>query len=122
MPQDQCLEDTPDIGESTGQFGSWEIDLRDLRELRNLHAMVLTLSDTACRIYGIEPTACALDDLLQRVHPDERRRVRDTLQAALRQPRITRRGLTSCGHTLAATLIWPATFYRQSNRSACPLA
>jgi len=25
--------------------------------------MALMLSDTACRIYGIEPTACALDDL-----------------------------------------------------------
>jgi hypothetical protein len=75
MPQDQRSDDSPTIGESASQFGFWNIDLRD---------MALTLSDTACAIYGLGPAACRLDDFLQRVHPDERRRVSDTLHAALR--------------------------------------
>jgi diguanylate cyclase (GGDEF)-like protein/PAS domain S-box-containing protein len=75
MPQDQRSDDPQEIDESVAPFGSWEIDLRD---------MALTLSDTACRIYGLGHPPCPLDDFLQRVHPDERRRVSDTLHAAMR--------------------------------------
>lgn len=46
--------------------------------------MALTVSDTTCAIHGLAPSAYALDDFLQRVHPDERQPVRDTVQAALR--------------------------------------
>jgi diguanylate cyclase (GGDEF)-like protein/PAS domain S-box-containing protein len=74
MPPDERSDDPPNIGESAGQFGFWEMDLRD---------MALTLSDTACAIYGLGPAPCRLDDFLQRVHPDERRRVSDTVHAAL---------------------------------------
>jgi diguanylate cyclase (GGDEF)-like protein/PAS domain S-box-containing protein len=75
MPEDQRSDDPPDIGESPGQFGFWEMDLRD---------MALTLSDTTCAIYGLGPAAHRLDDFLQLVHPDEQRHVRDTVHAALR--------------------------------------
>lgn len=75
MPQDQRSDDPPDIGESASQLGFWEMDLRDL---------ALTLSDTTCTIYGLAPAACRLDDFMQRAHPDERQRVSDTVQAALR--------------------------------------
>ena len=74
MPQDQ-FPGEPHIGTSPGQFGFWEMDLRD---------MALTLSDAARAIYGLGPAACRLEDLLQLVHPAERRLVRDTVQAALR--------------------------------------
>jgi hypothetical protein len=48
MPPDQRSDDAPTIGESTGQFGFWEMDLRD---------MALTLSDATCAIYGLGPHA-----------------------------------------------------------------
>ena len=80
MPQDQRADDPPHSGalsdQFAGQFGFWEIDLRD---------MALTLSDAARAIYRLGPAACHLDDFLQRVHPDERGHVRDTVQAALRE-------------------------------------
>ncbi|XYJ09809.1 EAL domain-containing protein [Telluria sp. B2] len=75
MPQDPRSDDPPDIGEPPGQFGFWEMDLRD---------MALTLSDTTCAIYGLAPAAYRLDDFLQLVHPDERQQVSDTVYAALR--------------------------------------
>jgi diguanylate cyclase (GGDEF)-like protein/PAS domain S-box-containing protein len=75
MAPDQRSDDPPDIGESAGQFGFWEIDLRD---------MALTLSDTSCAICGLGPAGCRLDDFLQLVHPDEQQAVRDTVHAALR--------------------------------------
>jgi diguanylate cyclase (GGDEF)-like protein/PAS domain S-box-containing protein len=75
MPQDQRSDELPHAGESTGQSGFLEIDLG---------SMALTLSDTACTIYGLGPAPCRLDDFLRRVHPDERRRVSDTMHAALR--------------------------------------
>jgi diguanylate cyclase (GGDEF)-like protein/PAS domain S-box-containing protein len=75
MPQDQRPDDAPDIGESVGHVGFWEIDLRD---------MALTLSDGACAIHGLGPAAWCLDEFLQLVHPDELRRVSDTVHAALR--------------------------------------
>ncbi len=75
MPQDHRSDDPPHVGEPQGQSGFWEMDLRD---------MVLTLSDTTCAIHGLGPAPCRLDDFLQHVHPDERRHVRDTVHAALR--------------------------------------
>jgi diguanylate cyclase (GGDEF)-like protein/PAS domain S-box-containing protein len=75
MPPDQRSDDPPDIGESAGQSGFWEMDLPD---------MALTLSDTACAVYGLGPAACRLDDFLQRAHPDERQGVSDTMHTALR--------------------------------------
>ena len=75
MPQDPRSDDPPNIGAPPGQFGFWEMNLRD---------MALTLSDATRAIYGLGPAACRLEDFLQFVHPDERRHVRDTLDAALR--------------------------------------
>lgn len=75
MHQDQRPDDAPDIGESVGHVGFWEIDLRD---------MALTLSDGACAIHGLGPAAWRLDAFLQLVHPDELERVSDTVHAALR--------------------------------------
>jgi hypothetical protein len=53
MPPDQRSDDPPDIGESVGQFGFREMDLRD---------MALSLSDATCAIYGLGPGACRMDD------------------------------------------------------------
>ncbi|MFC4932978.1 EAL domain-containing protein [Massilia sp. GCM10023247] len=44
--------------------------------------MTLSLSDTSCAIYGLESAACRLDEFLQRVHPDERRHVNESVLAA----------------------------------------
>jgi len=74
MPQDPRSHDPPDIGAPPGQFGFWEMDLHD---------MALTLSDAARAVCGLGPAARHLDDFLQLVHPDERRHVRETVQAAL---------------------------------------
>lgn len=76
MPQDPRSDDPPSIGALPGQFGFWEMDLRD---------MALTLSDATRAIFGLVPAACRFDDFMQLVHPDERRQVRDTVQAALRE-------------------------------------
>ena len=75
MPEDQPSEVPPSIGASACQVGFWEMHLRDL---------ALTLSARARAIHGLGPGACRLEDVLRRVHPDERRQVRATLQAALR--------------------------------------
>jgi len=48
-----------------------------------LSDMTLTLSDRTCAIHGLGPATRRLDDFLQRVHPDELRRVSDAVQAAL---------------------------------------
>jgi len=75
MPPDHRSDDPPDIGESAGQSGFWEMDLPD---------MALALSDTACAIYGLGLAACRLDDFLRCAHPDERQGVSDTVHTALR--------------------------------------
>jgi PAS domain S-box-containing protein len=54
------------------------------RENRSSGAPALILSARARAIYGLGPSACHLKNVLWRVHPDERRQVRATLQAALR--------------------------------------
>lgn len=74
MPQEQRPEGPPVVGASPGQFGFWEIDLRD---------MTLTVSGTTCAIYGLAPAAYRLEDFLQCVHPDERLRVTDVVNATL---------------------------------------
>ena len=56
MPQEQRSDDAPDIGESAGQFGFWEIDLG-----ADLDDTALTLSDTTCAIYGLGPGAWRLE-------------------------------------------------------------
>lgn len=75
MPQEQRPDDRQSIGAPPGQSGFWEVDLRD---------MALTLSDTTCAISGLRPAGHRVDDFLQLVHPDERRHLRDTVHAALR--------------------------------------
>ncbi|WP_323139760.1 EAL domain-containing protein [Massilia phyllosphaerae] len=49
----------------------------------DLYDMTLVLSDGSRAIYGLGAATWRLDDLLQRVHPDERQRVGDTLREAL---------------------------------------
>ena len=47
--------------------------------------LALTLPETTRTMFGLGPGACHLKDLLRRVHPDERRQVRQAVQAALRE-------------------------------------
>ena len=75
MPSDQPQDETSTARDSAGQFGFWEVDLRD---------MALTLSDAARVIYGLDRGAWRLDDLLRLVHVDDRRRVSGEVHAALR--------------------------------------
>lgn len=75
MPQEQHSEYPPSAGAAASELGFWEMKLED---------MALTLSDTACALFGLGPGACRLDDFLRRAHPDERERVSDTVHAALR--------------------------------------
>jgi diguanylate cyclase (GGDEF)-like protein/PAS domain S-box-containing protein len=48
-----------------------------------LSDLTLILSDGSLTICGLEPVTCPLADFLQRVHPDERRQVSDTVHAAM---------------------------------------
>lgn len=74
LSDDPPHDDPPPGDASTNQFGGWEVDLSD---------MTLMLSDAGRAIYGLGAATRRLDDLLQRVHPDELRRVSATVQAAL---------------------------------------
>jgi diguanylate cyclase (GGDEF)-like protein/PAS domain S-box-containing protein len=75
MPEDLPSEAPPSIGASPSPSGFWELDLRDLR---------LTLSEAARVIHGLGHGRRRLENVLRRAHPDERGRLRTSLQAALR--------------------------------------
>ena len=58
-----------------GHLGTWELDLVDWR---------LTASDVCKSIFGMEPTdAFGYADLMGAIHPDDRERMRDDINASL---------------------------------------
>jgi PAS domain S-box-containing protein len=65
--------------QSLAHLGSWDWDI-----VKN----EVWWSDEMCRIYGVEPgTRLSAEDFLNRVHPDDRERVRTIVSAALTERR-----------------------------------
>lgn len=75
MLHDPRPEDPSDSVELASPPCFWELDTR---------AMTLTLSEAARDMCGLASAACRLDDFLRLAHPDERRRVHEAVQSALR--------------------------------------